>query len=188
MASSSRINLEVDVFLLLKHRGVHLKSHVANSLRFCGYCHVRTLACFDRENGIADVEDCIRRNLAKPSRLDKLTNDERRATFGDYFADDPTEFNFFLETVKRSEWQWKRPDKSLKSGIVENVNQVVLHQMASVLVRATMSRLLSALPNHSLQIRVLQLHRQHQLQQLHRQKEQLSHRTRVQQPHQHHNL
>lgn len=95
MASGSRIKLEVDVFHLLIQRGVHLNSHVENSLKFCGYSHAWTLATFDREIGIEEVEECVRKNLAKPTRFDRMTNVERRATFGDYFADDPTDFNFF---------------------------------------------------------------------------------------------
>jgi hypothetical protein len=92
--SGSR-NLEEDIFKLLKQRGIHLLSHVENSLKFAGYSHARTLASLDCDTGVQEIEECVTRNLAKPARLAVMNMEEKRAAFGDYFADDPEDFKFF---------------------------------------------------------------------------------------------
>ena len=108
MASDSR-SLEEDVFKVLKQRGIHLKVHVESALRFTGNSHARPLAELDYSvNGLKEIEQCVSRNLGKPSRYDTMSKQEKIDTFGEFFAEEPLDFIFFLGNaflfVKQSRW------------------------------------------------------------------------------------
>lgn len=80
-----------NVFELLASRQVFFKEHVELLLQTLGYQCVRTISMI---SDIGSIEQSIRLHLASNDRCIKMQDDEKIKLFGDFYADNPSDFSF----------------------------------------------------------------------------------------------